>query len=80
MKLKTRREINFLTKVELAAQRCKKGKDWKGYKVYEPVYKKPACIGLPLVVLVKDSEVRLSTREECFQYLDFAYSDESDEE
>ena len=65
---------------ELQADTYKKGKDWNGYTVYEPVYNKPVCIGFPLIVLVKDGEVRLSTDEESIRYLNFTYPDDEDEE
>ena len=80
VKRKVKHEIDFLMRYELAADSYKKGEDWQGYKVYEPVYKKSVCIGFPLVVLVKDNDVRLSTNEECFQYLEFAYPNDEDEE
>ena len=65
---------------DLDADTYKLGKDWNGYKVYEPVYNTTVYIGFPLVVLVKDGKVRLSTNEESIKYLDFAYPDEPDEE
>lgn len=45
---------------------------WHGYDVYEPVYdsKCAACIGVPLVILVKNNEIRMSTVDEAFEHLD----------
>lgn len=54
----------------LGADSCKRGKDWNGYEVYIPVYGNGGYVGLPLVVLVKDGDVRISTEEEAFEYLD----------
>ena len=48
-----------------------KENDWHGFEVYTPVYSiEPACIGLPLIILVKDGNIRLSTPDEAFEYLD----------
>lgn len=48
---------------------------WRGYDVYEPTTKgatetDPAIIGLPLIILVKGNDIRLSTPDEAFAYLD----------
>jgi len=44
-------------------------KKWKGYDVYEPINEdnKISFVGLPLVILVKNSEIRMSTPEEALQ-------------
>ena len=39
--------------------------------MYEPVYDAPVYIGLPLVILAKGDEVRISTDEESREYLDY---------
>ena len=54
---------------ELFADDYKRGKDWNGYEVYEPLYKKPISLGPPLVVFVKNNEVRMSTPEEVLHTL-----------
>lgn len=45
-------------------------KKWNGYECYEPTMDnadgEPACIGLPLVILVKGETIRMSTIEEAF--------------
>lgn len=45
---------------------------WRDYKVYEPTFEgdKPMNVGLPLMILVKGEEIRLSTPDEAFAYLD----------
>lgn len=45
---------------------------WRGYDVYEPIYNKDSVsmIGLPLAVLVKDNEMRMTTPEEAMSCLD----------
>ena len=45
---------------------------WGNYEVYEPIYNKEyiACIGLPLIILVKGVNIRMSTQEEAFKFLD----------
>jgi len=47
-------------------------KNWKGYKVYEPIVdqKKITFVGLPLIILEKGNEIRLSTPKEAFEYMD----------
>ena len=57
---------------ELVADYYDKGYNWNGYEVYEPKYFKMTYIGYPLVVLVKGSEVRLSTNKESIDYLNFS--------
>ena len=57
---------------ELHGDSFKRGKDWKGFKVFVPVYKKPTYIGFPLVVLAKDEKVRVSTIEESLEYLEYS--------
>ena len=59
---------------DLKASSVKRGKDWNGYKVFVPVYRKRCIIGLPYVILVKGDEARISTEEESFAYLDFENS------
>ena len=55
----------------LSADRLRKGQEWNDYQVYVPVYKQLYEGGLPRVALVKDGEVRLSTHEEYFTYMEF---------
>ena len=45
---------------------------WRDYDVYEPVYdkKEVAYIGLPLKILVKGEEIRMTTPDEAFEHLD----------
>ena len=74
-------EIKPLIFDDLNADGYKRSKDWNGYVVYEPIYKKYVEIGIPSVVLVNDDEVRVSTLEESFEYLRFSVpSDEDDDE
>ena len=56
---------------ELGATEYKKGISWKGYEVFEPVFKQVAIIGYPFVVLRKGEDVRLSTPKESIEYLHF---------
>ena len=48
-----------------------KGKEYKGYNVFVPEFKKNVTIGYPYVILAKDGEVRLSNEEESVEYLNF---------
>ena len=59
---------------ELQAVRLKKGHEWEGFDVYEPVYEKFSTTGYPYVVLVKDDEARICTPEESLAYLDYKLS------
>lgn len=79
MNKETQEEIKQLALDYLQGSSYKRGKDWNGYEVYEPVYKEFAYTGLPLVVLVKDDEVKLSSPDEAISYLNFAYPAEDEE-
>ena len=48
------------------------GVDWNGFEVFELDFEKNTRVGLPLVILVKGEEVRLSTPYESFEYLDYS--------
>ena len=48
-----------------------KGLNWNGYEVYELDFDEECFVGLPLVILVKEGQVRLSTPEESFEYFDY---------
>ena len=51
--------------------------EYKGYKVFEPRMKKRggkvAKIGYPLLILANESEMRLSTIDECLEINDMIY-------
>ena len=64
-------EIKTLVE-ELGAKLYKKGKPWKGYNVYEPVYDEETYVGLPYVILEKNGEVRICTDKEAMEYLSFS--------
>ena len=53
------------------AEDFKRGKKWKGYNVYEPIYKEEYTGGFPKIVLEKDGEFRLSKGNEVFEYIAF---------
>ncbi len=46
-------------------------RSWRGYEVYEPIFKKGVVshVGLPLVILANESEVRMSSPEESLECL-----------
>ncbi|MCD8293843.1 MAG: hypothetical protein LUE27_01150 [Clostridia bacterium] len=54
------------------AKKYKRGYDWKGYEVYEPVYKEDIYIGGPFVFFVSGDNVWLASREEGFDYIDYS--------
>lgn len=56
---------------ELGTNEVKQGKDWKGYKVFKPIYKGSPKIGYPYVILVKDEEARICDEKESLEYLDY---------
>ena len=48
---------------------------WRGYDCYEPILNTadeeyPAATGLPLLILVKDDTIRMSTAEEAFAQME----------
>lgn len=50
---------------------------WKGYDVYEPVFSDElSYIGLPLWILVKGSEIRMTDEKECFEILDIVVEEQ----
>lgn len=53
--------------------RWKKDIPWKGYDVYDAIFKgrKLAIIGLPSYILVNDEEARVSTPGESLEYLNY---------
>lgn len=56
--------------------------EWKGYEVYEPTFKDSgeelAIVGLPLVILVKGEEIRMSTPDEALERLDDIEDDDEE--
>lgn len=47
---------------------------WRGYDIYEPTFEQssgeePAIVGPPLIIMVKDDVIRMSTEEEAFQQI-----------
>jgi len=53
---------------------------WNGYEVYEPIRHKDISskIGPPLIILVKNDEIRFSTEEEAFQQLHDSIENDED--
>lgn len=50
---------------------------WREYDCYEPTFdgsdeENPACVGPPLIILVKGEEIRMSTEEEAFAQMEEA--------
>ena len=45
--------------------------EWKGYDVYEPIFwdSKPLCVGLPMYILVNESDIRITDEKECFEVM-----------
>lgn len=44
---------------------------WRGYRCYRPVLKDDSgLIGLPLVILKKGNEIRMSTPDEALEHFD----------
>ena len=68
--------LNELKK--LGTDMAEKGPDFNGYEVFKPVYRGNPAIGLPLIVLKKGDEVRISTPDEAFAFIDANYADEED--
>lgn len=62
---------------DLGADDYEEGLAWNGYNVYIPVYDEESTVGLPLVILEKGGEVRLSSGAESLEYLDFSNSEKA---
>ena len=65
----------YLAKTKRLADGVRKDDEkWNGYTVYIPTYapdpfgSKP-CIGLPVCILARNGQCRLSTHEEAFAYI-----------
>ncbi|MCD8285945.1 MAG: hypothetical protein LUD50_01805 [Clostridia bacterium] len=50
----------------------RRGYDWNGYEVYEPVYFRRKCIGGPLVIFVKGDKAWLASNEEGYAYIHYS--------
>lgn len=60
----------FLTAYDIPSAKYKG--EWNGYEVYDPDTSKYGYyIGMPLVILVKDKEIRMSTPKEALEFLDY---------
>lgn len=58
----------------LNAKNYETGAKWNGYDVYIPKYDQFSYVGPPFVVFARGDEVRISTEDEAFEYLDFENS------
>lgn len=47
----------------------RKLESWKGYEIYEPILYEDAIIGIPFVIMVKGNNIRMSTINETFEYM-----------
>ncbi|MCD8307598.1 MAG: hypothetical protein LUD51_05180 [Clostridia bacterium] len=65
---------------EMSAKGYRRGYDWKGYEVYEPVYAKPMYIGGPLVIFVKGNKVWLAPHDEGEEYIHYSILKADEEE
>ena len=54
--------------------------NWRGYDVYQPIGDEGLIVGPPWIILVKDNEIRMSTKKEAFDYIDDHPDDEDDDE
>ncbi len=81
MKQEILEKVNELLE-ELGTEEYEVLKNYNGYKVFSPVYKKMTITGFPLFILVKNDEVRFCTTMEGFEILEANKSGEemSDEE
>ena len=60
----------------------KSDKTWNGYSIYEPGFNRKGTpmIGYPLVILVKEDKIRMSSRDESLKILDYLYPYTGDDE
>lgn len=64
---------------KLGTEDAEKCPDFNGYEVFKPVYRGDPTIGLPLIVLKKGDEVRISTEDEAIDFIRQNYGDEDDD-
>ena len=60
-------KINKLVE-QMCGNNAKYLKEWNGYSVYDIEYQGNTKGGYPLVILVSNSEIRLSTLDECIAF------------
>lgn len=53
---------------------------WRGFDIYEPMFdqaseEEPAIVGIPLMIMVQGSVIRMSTEEEAFQQIEDSADD-----
>ncbi|MCD8294198.1 MAG: hypothetical protein LUE27_02965 [Clostridia bacterium] len=70
MTRKAKKELKSIIH-ELSAKGYKRSIDWKGYEVYEPVYKGTLYIGGPLVILVNGDDAWLAQDDEGDEYIHY---------
>ena len=60
--------------IEQGYKTVEKLEQWNGYEVYEPIMDENEIsdIGQPLLILVKENTIRMSTEEEAFQQMEDA--------
>lgn len=54
--------------------------EWRGFDAYEPLFEgstadNPACVGPPLMILVKGDTIRMSTVEEAYAQIEESEED-----
>lgn len=68
--------MNIKKIIEFAEQNGYSGavylNEWRGYSCYEPTFSEEGVshVGLPLIIMVKGDEIRMSTPEEAMQHID----------
>lgn len=68
--------MNIKSIIEFAEQNGYSGavylNEWRGYSCYEPTFFEDgvAHVGLPLIIMVKGDEIRMSTPDEAMKHID----------
>ncbi|MCD8294197.1 MAG: hypothetical protein LUE27_02960 [Clostridia bacterium] len=68
MTRKAKKELKSIIH-ELSAKGYKRCIDWKGYEVYQPVYRGTLYIGDPLVIFVSGDNAWLAPNDEGEEYI-----------
>ncbi|MCD8294199.1 MAG: hypothetical protein LUE27_02970 [Clostridia bacterium] len=71
MTRKAKKELKRIIN-DIGAKGYERGYYWKGYEVYEPVYKGLLYVGDPLVIFVKGDDAWLAPDDEGDEYIHYS--------
>lgn len=68
--METKTGVEYVAE-QMGAKGVKRGIDYEGMEVYEPIFEDGAKVGYPIVIFVKDNKFRLSSPQESLDYLKY---------